>query len=474
MGEILAMGALAASGAAFLAPVSRQIPRVALGALAFPIGASLYAITASVWVAVASRIDPVPMLVATAVVGGLVFGLAIVSGRAAPGFLVTLGVTVGLTLVAAAALWSVHLTRLTIDSMRYVLASVDFQDAVSAVHPTDLLKRQLGLPAWHALSSLTERRYVAGVGPLFGLSGAVLLGWLVWARTAGWDVVRRRWVVLAAIAFALTSNRLLYDWFYINTHIAMAVLVLVAVCGLWLAGLEGHGGWALPAGIALAGTLLLRPESPLVVALIVVAFAPELPDRWSRLWVSGPSSLVMVAWYGLVLWNEAPGGSEVAIDAPVLMGFAAFVGASVAVAATAHPRTLPLAHLGRRALLPVMLLALVAFSVMSPHVLIDSVTATALNVGYQGLWAFAWTVAVPLLAVALVVHRIPRGTGWSIVVTGYGILFFLLAFIRNSPWRLGSGDSGNRLLAHVFLVAVAFLVLAAVEDGEEESVTSPG
>jgi len=469
MAEIAIAAALAVAGVGVLAPVHRRLPLPAVAAMAFPVGAVVYLFAVTVLVALGRPVEP-GVALGLAVAGG-VAGLVVALARRTVGrdLVVIFGVAVGAVAGLAWFLRTVHLTRLTIDSMRYLLASVDLRrpEGIEAVFRPDLLKRQLGLPALHALSGLTDRRYMASIGPLFGVSGIGLLGWLVWARTRTWTLVRRVIVVGAVLAFMLSSNRLLFDFFYINTHIEIATLLMIAVGGMWLALVEDEPAWAIPAGLCLAGTILFRPEAPLVVAIVLVPLAASRAGPVARWWFAAPIVAVTGLWYGIVLWNHAIEGSEVSLTAPVFGNLLAIGAAAALVVAGGHARSASVARLAQTAMLPALAVAIVAFAFTDPSVLFDSIGATAINVGKYGVWLLTWVVAVPLLAVALLIHRFRESRVWTDSIMGFALLFFLLPYLRESAWRVGSGDSGNRILAHILLVAVTFLVLAAVEGRED-------
>ena len=104
---------------------------------------------------------------------------------------------------AAARQW--HLTRLTPDSLRYLLASNDLvlTEGLREMNATDLVTRQIGLPVLQSLSDLVGRHYLASLGPLFGVFGLGLFAWLALEVTGG-DPVRRNRLILvgAAILFS--------------------------------------------------------------------------------------------------------------------------------------------------------------------------------------------------------------------------------------------------------------------------------
>jgi len=364
----------------------------------------------------------------------------------------------------------VHLTRLTPDSLRYLLAADDLAlpDAFEQVHRADLLLRQIGLPSLHTLSDLTDRRYMASIAPLFGVSGLGLFTWLAWRFTQGSETRRRMWLVVGAVLFLGSTNRLVYDSFYINSHIQMAVFLLIAVAGSWLAVTTDKPGWAWPAGLALAATLLMRPEAPLVVAVVMAAVAASRatwPVRWA---MTLPSVVVMALWYGIALWQHANFGNRIALTAPVFGSLVAVFGATgVTIAGGWAQARSVVRHFDLIALAGLALLV-AGYGVRSPDVVVGSIKATFRNLTYDGMWMLTWVAALGLLAVALLVQRVPDSRLWTVPILGFGLLYWLLPLIRDGAWRVGTGDSGNRILAHIIAVVVVFLVLAAVEPTESE------
>jgi hypothetical protein len=276
------------------------------------------------------------------------------------------------------------------------------------------------------------------------------------------------WLVVGAVLFLGSTNRLVYDSFYINSHIQMAVFLLIAVAGSWLAVTTDKPGWAWPAGLALAATLLMRPEAPLVVAVVMAAVAASRatwPVRWA---MTLPSVVVMALWYGIALWQHANFGNRIALTAPVFGSLVAVFGATgVTIAGGWAQARSVVRHFDLIALAGLALLV-AGYGVRSPDVVVGSIKATFRNLTYDGMWMLTWVAALGLLAVALLVQRVPDSRLWTVPILGFGLLYWLLPLIRDGAWRVGTGDSGNRILAHIIAVVVVFLVLAAVEPTESE------
>jgi len=471
--ELIMAAILALTGFGLLLAVGRGFGG-ALPWVALPMGAAVYLSTALLMLVVGGTFDPAMGLVITAVVGVVVMVVSIARGTWSRQTLLWALLAVGVGMVTVVVARSVHLTRLTPDSLRYLLFAREMQlpDALSEIHRADFVNRQMGLPALHSMSSLTDRRYLTSIGPLFGVSGFGLFVWLCWRAVRGLVQSRRLLLVGSAALFLVSSNRLVYDAFYVNTHIEVAFYTLVAIAGAWLAVTTREWSWAIPAGIGLAMTLLFRPEAPIVAAIILVAIGASDAGWRVRLAMTVPMVVITALWYGVILWQNASGGDTISPTAPVFGSLVAVVGAVMVVAWGSVDRLRPLMRYIDRVMLAAMLVVAVALAAFNPEVFTSSLEAAFQNtVLSQGAWLFTWSVGIPLLILALLVHDVPHARLWTVPIVGFGLLWFLLPMIRDGAYRVGTGDSGSRILAHMLAVVVAFLVLAALgswsRDGSE-------
>jgi hypothetical protein len=460
--EVAAGALVAFSGFGVLTTVAKEVPPTARAWLSVPIGAALYLLASLLLLVTTETLDPVLALGLVAGIGVVSLAWAVQHRRPTRRDLVAGGLSVAVAVLTVVVARTWHLTRLTPDSLRYLLAATDLvrHDAFAEIHRSDLLVRQIGLPALHTFYVHVGRDYVASISPLFGVFGLGLFTWLGWQLTEGPET-RRWWLVAGAVVFLATSNRLVYDSFYINTHIQMAAFLLIAVAGAWLALNQERPGWALPAGLALAATLLMRPEAPLVVAVILVTVAAIRAGSAVRALMTLPSVVVISVWYGIVLWQHANLGDEISLAAPVFGSMVAVFGSALAVVVGGLDRWGGPASYFDRVAVIVLAGLLVIYGIRSPDLVTASAQATFRNLTYDGLWLATWVAVLALLAVALFVHRVPDGRLWTVPIVGFGLLFWLLPLIRGGAWRVGAGDSGNRILAHILPAAVLFLVVAA-------------
>lgn len=462
--ELAIVGILATAGLALLLALPVDFGG-ALPWLALPMGTAVYLISALIQLAMAGTFDPIVGLSITGAVGASGLILSLTRRHWRSDTLIWALTTLGLVAVTVIIARSVHLTRLTPDSLRYLLFAGEMQlpDALNEIHPADFVKRQMGLPSLHAMSSLTDRRYMTSIGPLFGVSGLGFFVWFCW-RAARDVIPSRRWVLAGSGAlFLISSNRLIYDSFYINTHIEVAFYLLVAIAGVWLAVTTQEWMWAVPAGLALGMTLLFRPELPIVAAIVLVAVGASEAGRQVRLAMAIPPVAVAAVWYGVVLWQNASGGDTISPTAPVFGSLVALLGAVLLVAAGGSRRIWPVVRYLDRVMLAVMLIALIGLAVVNLDIFAESMDASLQNIVLnRGAWLFTWPVGVLLLVAALVVHRVPASRIWTTPILGFAILWLMLPMIRDNAYRVGAGDSGNRILAHMLAVVVAFLVMAAI------------
>jgi hypothetical protein len=69
-----------------------------------------------------------------------------------------------------------------------------------------------------------------------------------------------------------------------------------------------------------------------------------------------------------------------------------------------------------------------------------------------------------LFALAVVVVRIPLQRTFAYPLATWPLAILLFSYLREfDGYRLGAGDSGNRMMMHVALVLVLYLVIATGE-----------
>lgn len=481
MAEFLLIAGVTLIGIGVLAPLHHRVPVLAVASLAFPAGAAAFLLAALGQLVGTGTVYPRPALLTAAVIGVMGVVAAVVFRTLSLRTVAAAGLAVAGAALVTLVAFTQHLTRLTPDSMDHLMIAVDLErpDAMTEIRPDDLMKRQVGLAMMHTLSAVTERDYLSALSPMFGACAFAFFAWFLWSRTGHLAAKRRWWLAGIATMFLVASNRMLFHAFYVNIHMIVALLLIVAIAGLWMAVTDRDPAWAPIAGVALALTLLFRPESPLVIALVLIPLAVSSGGVRVRAWATLPVLAVLIPWYSL-LWSHVPGGSDVSLTAPVFGNIVAVLGSCALVGLGAVERTRALPALADRLVLWGLLGLLGVYAVGNPSILGNTLWVSIANlgpdltfhysVGGSGVWMFTWTFALAIAVLAILVHRVSDGRMWTTPILGFGILYLLLPYLRGSPWREGTGDSGSRIVTHILMVIVAFAVLAllSLESNEED------
>lgn len=382
-----------------------------------------------------------------------------------------------LVLVGVAALTSaVPLVNLTPDSFRFIPTShvLSTGGDVEGVSLFLLTTRGLALPTTHGLA-VTEFGYLRAVGPLFGLATLGLLWWSVEVETTrlggGWS----RLLGVAAAVLLLTNSRFLFSTFYLNTHVLFAFLFLLIVVlarsMILHPGSDRGARDAWLVGLAAAGLALLRAEGPLVAALalapLVLDGAVPLRRRQISLVVF---AVVVTAWQlGMLLPISLADPQSLNVSVvglgifgAVLLALAPFLGLLV----PRVPRPLLVIHV-------VVWLAMIGLGLQSPRLVRDSAVATAQNVGGAGLWGVSLVVLAVLVGVGVLLRRVPAEQAFVFPLATFVPLAVLLAILRDAAYRLGPGDSLNRMLIHFVPVAILALSLSVVGESRQGRIEEP-
>lgn len=332
--------------------------------------------------------------------------------------------------------------------------------AVASLAPEILAKRMLSVPAIHALGG-------PGAGPMVVLGPLLLLAIGVLTGAVAYRIAHRRFAALpAALAAAVAGSsvvaveRMLANSLYVNGH----ALVAAAVLGMLLIALDARLPLAMMGPLA-ALIALSRAEGVLLAALVLVGATLARPrgvevaiTRGPWLWLSAATVLRQT----ILLRAELASGSAAASTLGLLAVGVALAAAPLILSRGGHRRRLLFTAAG--------LLALWVTAVLA--VLLDvgparpSLRATITNV----LGAGGWGPVLVLLGLAATFallratedEFLPLAVPWL----GFVPLGLLLAVLRDGAYRIGSGDSLNRMWIHLLPLLVLLIVLAVVGRAE--------
>ena len=370
----------------------------------------------------------------------------------------SIGLAVATALVSTAVLgWSLA-PVLSFDSFRFVMLGRMLVQGQIGFGGTDLTDYPVMMVHLQALASAMGGSYLVYTP----VAGGLL------AVTAGMNhllgkVDRRRTALLIAVAAVagagifLTSNFMLrLQLSYLNSHVLFAGFLLLGVASSIRAEPGVTPAETRVGSLLLAAVAISRVEGLLVAALALTAIAGSGTLKPRDLGRVGTIALVPPAlWYGRLL---LAGGSG-SILTPTRTGALLVLGALPLVVA-ATPRLSRLVPWLPLIALSSLTGAIVLLGLTDPESVGMSGAAMLGNMATAGQWGVVWWLVLPLLVVLTVLGpSIRNDSAWALLTVGHLFLILLLGAVRETPYRLGWGDSGNRMLIHVLPLGITYCIL---------------
>jgi len=391
---------------------------------------------------------------------------------------VPLGVAATLLLAAAATTRTLHLVVLSNDSREYLHGARSL--AAGTLTLGDLeSKRMFALQSLHALGYGFGVDAILSLGPVLMVVAAAMI--ILLPRTLGatgsWHPQSASILLAALVA---TSSWLWFNAIYLNTHLLVAVLLLALVVLSLLGGDRGEVRSAIvPIALIVASVALARAEAALLLTPLLIGTLTDSSrwrDWWPVWWTLGATTIV---WNGLLMV-----GGRAAAGLPLV----ATVGLIAGSALLAGPVALSRIPDRLRVRLPVVMGALLWASVLvlsltpvGERVVFNEMVRINLGQG-EGSWYLMAPIVLLLAAFAVagtsdrpstaparwfLIGFIPT-TMWakladgsdSLAVDASGSLLDVLLVGGGRPkW----GDSVNRMWTHGALVALALVIVLAID-----------
>ena len=287
---------------------------------------------------------------------------------------------------------------------------------------------------------------------------------------------RRALIYALLTSLALFSTYfIVFQFFYVHNSLISAGYLYLAVASFWLGAQEENHCWMVPGVVALLGFSLARNEAPIfaLIFLILVISADRTPYQ-TRLRTILPYLSLVIVWYAYLL---ARMGSGTKILNPektlVIIASLAACGALVLISKQEWVQRWLLPYLPQL-MLGGLALLLAAMVIIKPGHMMISVWITIRNTFEVGGWGIAWPLFGFLFALSLAGPRVPGEKLFFYGIWSFLLLLVGIVFFRN-PFRLGWGDSGNRMLTHILPITVLYISMKAAQGSTlKEPTTSRG
>ena len=356
------------------------------------------------------------------------------------------------------------------DSFEYLtIASQLVQGTfLEAISYFQLERRMFAVGTLHATSISEGNAYSLGATPFLAFALLLAIGVMLWVglRARSLSPLWAGLVVGIAVGGLAVMNRFVWNAFYVNGHLLFAAL-LVGIVGLaWLRALNALEAtrWGIVGAqsVLLIALVLTRTDAAFTAILaiipsLVMTSIPRAERGLLLLAIGAP----LLAWEGFVILIGRRVGGEITI---AMLGLVAL--AVVLMASTVLLRWSKLfAHPGR-ILLAVEAAAWAALAVLTlrdPSVLLDSLKAAFANIVLgEGGWGPSIVVLGVVVIATLASIRSAERVHMRFALTTFVPLAFLLAFLRDSPYRIAEADSLNRMVIQIVPLMVVVIAASAI------------
>jgi hypothetical protein len=431
-------------------------------ALGFPIGLAAFVLAALVLLVLHAPYTPLAVIVAVALIAAGAAYVAIRRGIA-PADARMLAVWTAVFFAAAAVLTYRNVVISTWDSHGLVMVSriIVEDDGLSAQTLLRLHKWGVFQIAAQTLSDLTSQDFLYGLPVVFGASFVPVFAITLWHGLATTTARVRRLAVVAATVAFFTIPMVGYHVLYLHTNFASAIYLFAFVVLFWLAETESDASYLPVAFICLTAFALQRTENPLLaVVFLCLTLAPStLPRRPVLPWLGG-FVVVTAAWY-LVLAQHAPEEGTFLSPLRCRVIAAALAGAFAWWAVSPAYRWMRWidARLPLAVAAAVALALVAAFATSTDHML-ASLDVTIENLRTVPYWGHSWYGLAALAVASLALPAPPFRQAFAIGVPVFLGAVLLMAY-SGPGYRLGNGDSANRMIINAVPLIVFYVALKA-------------
>jgi hypothetical protein len=366
-----------------------------------------------------------------------------------------------------------------VDSFEYIaigsiLESSTFHESVSLYQ---FQKRMLAVPFMHAAANIFDGSlYLKIITPLLALAMLGSMVWLWLKGVAGTKLAGHGKLVLIGVigvVLLITNRQFLVHATYVNGHLLFGALLMLVAGSAWLLASKKISTRVFIGlqAIVIPALIVTRPEASMVVGLALLPLLANVKlDFLPKAAALGILGISIILWQGLVCYlymvlegRDLPiigDGRSIPLSAWGLMGIGFAAIAAIPILKTKlynrFAKALPhLVEVGLWVVLGVLAL-------LKPETIMMSVQATVQNIaGGFGSWGYSWILLALLFAAALVLVKTKHGIYLRYAVTTFVPLAFVLAYLREGAYRVGTSDSLNRMWMEIIPLALLLVMYAA-------------
>lgn len=325
---------------------------------------------------------------------------------------------------------------------------------------------------FHALSRPFDIDYLWIFLPAY--SGLFVLSFFWLTKCITNSFVSRSWsawlIATLSALLIFSSSFMVFNFYYINNHMFTSVHFTLFFLLGWLAIYSRSEKMAVLTVLILLPTTLMRFENILFVisfSFLLASFMRSSQYTRYILMLSGAVVLIVSIAYYIAL-PYGTGGRFVGSDRMLQMAFLGFSTIMLAIIVT-YIKPLWNTWLKYKSYIPFLMLFF-AILIVAKGFLFSfetagvSVPIMIYNMLDNNIWNHFWYLIIFMFIFFLVLPDNGSYPYQLFFITGIGIFILFtieLAHLRGSPYRIGAGDSANRMMVHIVPLIIAHFALKA-------------
>jgi hypothetical protein len=363
---------------------------------------------------------------------------------------------------------------LSYDSYTLVLLGqqIGFFEEINLNISTSLASWGVFMPLLHAASVFLDIDYLYALQPMFAISGLASIFYFIYHSLGKQNQKIGIRILVSCLAITGISSTyfLVFESVYIHNNLLSAIYLFLFVALAWNSLQDQSSSMLFLGLVALSGFVLLRTETSLTAViflfLLISYYSSDRDKQVKQLGIIAFSIFVFI-WY-LYLFLAIGTGTDILSPSKIVILVIPYIGLLVVIWLSKRKeweKRLPHIPL---LLLYVFLVGALIVGLLKPEHMATSLTVMVKNmfdfnferweITWYGRWGITWFVFVILGLLALAWPKINHEKFLSYGIILFLILIYLFAFARN-PYRLGFGDSANRMLTHIVPIIVFYFSL---------------
>ncbi len=349
---------------------------------------------------------------------------------------------------------------LTFDSYKILLSGKSFGSSIFSFSSPELASFPFMITNFQTGSEIFNLPYTVYLPVVTGflgiISAIIILSHLVTSSRRESTVFGIS-VLVILFAFGSVTYMLRMQLGYLNSHLLMAGFYSLGFTICLTKGSDLKKAFCPSLSALLIGsTAFIRMEGLLLTTLLIISFVSiEKLSRKDLRMFSLISLTVPVLWYVRLAIAGASGSTIISPRNTILM---LLLAAGPLVLNWLRPS---LKVLDLLPTITIIALGIIfCFLLLTRGQTIESGLIFLSNAVGTGYWGAFWWTFGPLAVVLLCFGpRIRNEIVWIMTIGGGLLLILLLGAIRRVPYRIGWGDSGNRMLVHIAPLAVLYIAV---------------